>query len=431
MGHHHLTDREQLLLAIPFFFIAVAVLVARTLPLPTLGGIRLSMAWLMDDFRIVIYCPTALLIHGGNPYDRQQFLAFCPVDQGMPMYLPSAFYLHALFGLLPMQASAITYMVLTILLTLVLAAASDRISDLPIRPARVLVIAALLLLSRPGQWNALLGQPTLELVLGAYVGLRFARRRPWLSGLGLAVAMYKPTFGIPLMFLMLARGDRRAVATGIAVTAALNLPLIAILASRAGGLQPFLDGFLAGQREWEAKVDPAHSGVTLELAALVGRLIGHRLSTGGWVLVTLVVLGVTAGILRRIGPPTDAARERLSNSLICIATLLAVHHHAYDLLLLTAPVVALTSHGLPPGFLSRRWEVVLYVLYGVLAANYLGSLSVLSQLEAHPLVWMMLASVNGAALFAIFLIYAGRTVRIREDRPSAARWPSGREPLLS
>jgi hypothetical protein len=57
--------------------------------------------------------------------------------------------------------------------------------------------------SRPGQWNLLLGQPALELTLPTYAALYNARRAPGLSGLALAISMYKPTFGIPLAVLTL------------------------------------------------------------------------------------------------------------------------------------------------------------------------------------------------------------------------------------
>src|SRR5262249_54505957 len=159
--------------------------------------------------------------------------------------------------------------------------------------------------------------------------------------------------------------------------------------------------------------------------------IGHPLAAGGWALVALLVLGVTAIALRRRGRATDAPWERLSTSLICIATLMAVHHFAYDLLLLTLPVLALAGHRLPSGFLNRRWEVVLFVLYGILAANYLGSGSVMSRLEGYRSVYLVVASLNGLALLVIFLIYTVRVIqtaaRPMESRSSSALTLSGEQ----
>lgn len=434
MTHPSRLAHRGLLLATGLFLVAVTVLLLRTRTLPTLGGIRLSAAWLMDDFKIVAYCPAHLLLHGGNPYDRAQFLAFCPVDEGMPMYLPLIFLMHVPFGLLSLDTAVVSYFIVTILLMVALALAAYRLSGLPVTPAHVMLIAALLLLSRPGQWNTLLGQPAVVLVLASYVALYYARRLPWLSGLGLALAASKPTFGVPLMVLMLARGDWRPVAAGTVLITALNLPLIAVLASRAGSVQTLAQEALEGQAAWEAMVQPTRSGAPVDLDAFLGRLRGKPLPTSGEVVLTLAVLGVAAVALRRIGPRSDAAVARLSNDVICISTLVAVHHHAYDLLLLTAPVVVLASRGLPSGYLSRRWEIALYVLYGVLATNYLASLAVLSHLEDHPVLWMMIASLNGAALLAIFLVYVSRTTRIVNRRigsTAAHRTPAveGLDPL--
>lgn len=421
MTHPSRLPHRELLLASGLFLVAVIVLLLRTRTLPTLGGIRLSAAWLMDDFKIVAYCPAYLLLHGGNPYDRAQFLAFCPVDEGMPMYLPLMFLMHAPFGLLSLDTAVVSYFILTILLMVALALAAYRLSGLPVTPAHVILIAALLLLSRPGQWNTLLGQPAVVLVLASYVALYYARKRPWLSGFGLALAVSKPTFGVPLMALMLARGDKRPVAAGTVLIVALNLPLIAVLASRAGNVRTLAQGALEGQAAWGALVQPVHSAATVDLGGFLGGLMGKPLPTSGMVVLTLTVLGAAAVALRRIGPRSDAAVARLSDDVICIATLVAVHHHAYDLLLLTAPVVVLASRGLPSGYLSRRWEIALYALYGLLATNYLASLAVLSHLEDHPVLWMIIASLNGAALLAIFLVYVSRAARIMSGRIGAAQ----------
>lgn len=399
--------------------IAVSVLLVRMRALPTLGGVPLSMDALMEDFKLVSYCPAHILLHGGNPYDPAQFQAVCPSDEGMPLYLPSTFLIHAPFGLLPLGLSVAAYFIVTVVLTIGLAAAAYRLSGLRAKFANVLLVGALLLLSRPGQWNALLGQPAVELALGSYVALHYARRRPWLSGMGLALAVYKPTFGAPLMALMLARGDRAAVGAGALITGLVNLPLLALLAYRSGGVRGFVDGLLAGQREWEAAIDPTQTGWSVDFGAFVGRFLGHPFTAGAQVLLALVVLGGTAVVLRRLQPTADPAKARLSASLICLATLVGVHHQAYDLVLLAAPLVVLASHALPVGLVQRRWELVLYALYGVLALNYLGTLGVLSRLEDQPVLWVAIASLNGAALLAIYLIYVGLTTRFVGGRIAA------------
>ena len=373
----------------------------------------------MNDFRIVVYCPSNLLLHGGNPYDRAQFLALCPVDEGLPLYLPSSFLLHAPFGLLPADVATVAYFALTVLLTIVLALVAYRWSDVPVRPAQVAGLAGVLLLSRPGQWNILLGQPTLEFVLATLGAIYFAARSPVLAGACLAVALCKPTFGAPLLLLMLARGDTRAVVMGCGLALAANLPLLFVLGWRAGGLENLLAGIVAGQREWEATIDPTAKGAAVDVSALLGRFTGAPLSMGWQVLVALLVVGSAAYAIHRIGARPEPAERRLIQSLMCIAILASVHHHAYDLLLLTPPVLTLAVGALPPGLFDPRARVALLALFGLLALNYAAANAVLSHLRDAPMIWLAVASSNGAALLLAFMAYVGATLANSSylDRP--------------
>jgi hypothetical protein len=413
---------SKLLLAGALFVVALFTLLMRTQELPGVAGVRLTMPWLLNDFKIASYCPAYLLLHGGNPYDPREFLAVCPMHEGLPLYLPLGFLLHVPFALLPLQASSAIYLVLSVVLTVVLAFAAYRLFELRASASAVILVAALLMLSRPGQWNLLLGQPTLELVLATYVALYYAQRSPLISGVGLALATYKPTFGVPLLILMALRGDKRAVAAGAAIAAMINLPLLIVLASRAGGVGPLARGALAGHAEWEALFDPAAAGAgsAVDLAGLLDQVAGQRLSSVAQGVVMLLVLGVAATALRRIGPAIRGPTARLSNSIICLATLTAVHHHAYDLLLLTGPAVVLRNNGLPSGMISRQLGLVLFALFILLAANYFGSVSVLSRLGDNRPLWHAVASLNELALLAIFCIYAFRSLALAAERQAVA-----------
>jgi Glycosyltransferase family 87 len=410
--------RIKLLQACALFVLALSAVLVRTRALPNLAGVRVSMPWLMGDFKIVNYCPAYLLLHGGNPYDPRAFLAVCAMHEGLPLYLPFGFLLHAPFALVPLQASSAIYFALSLVLTLVLAFAAYRLFDLPTSTSGVILVAALLMLSRPGQWNLLLGQVTLELVLATYVALFYARRSPLLSGMGLALATYKPNFGVPLLILMALRGDKRAVAAGAAIAAMVNLPLLIVLASRAGGVGALARGALVGHSEWAALFDPTapSAGSAVDLAGFLDQVAGQRLSSVAQGVVTLLVLGIAAAALRRIGPATQGPTARLSSSIICLATLVAVHHHAYDLLLLIGPVVVLRKNGLPPGMMSRRLDLVLFALFILLGANYFGSVSVLSRLGGNRPLWLAVASLNELALLAIFCLYVFRSLALAADR---------------
>ena len=94
-----------------------------------------------------------------------------------------------------------------------------------------------------------------------------------------------------------------------------------------------------------------------------------------------------------------------------MAILLSVHHHAYDLVLLTPPMLVLVADGLPNDLLGSRTRWMLLALFGALALNYASAEAVLSHLRDVRPVWLLLASSNGAALLLIFLLYLGATVR--------------------
>ena len=151
--------------------------------------------------------------------------------------------------------------------------------------AATLGLTALLLLSRPGHMNLLLGQVTAQVVIGAYVALRWARTRPLLAGMGLALATLKPTYGVPLALLMLfGRGDLGAVVVGVALSGALCL--VALVAARArGGWRRAVRGVARWQRDGVRR--GAHEQRLVELRAHrrrgAGRARpGRRAGHAGW-----------------------------------------------------------------------------------------------------------------------------------------------------
>ena len=84
---------------------------------------------------------------------------------------------------------------------------------------------------------------------------------------------------------------------------------------------------------------------------------------------------------------------------------MSVHHQAYDLLLLVAPAIAVITSSLPVAFLVRRRRVALIALVCLLGVNYVTTLSVLHRLEHERGLWVLLASLNGALLLVMFLVY--------------------------
>jgi hypothetical protein len=369
----------------------------------------------MGDFSAAVYYPVVAFLEGANPYDRAHYLARYPIDPFAP-YLPSTLLIHLPFGLLPQPVAAFWYLVVSVLLILMLALLSLKLNNLRVTSSAVLLLAALIILSRPGRQALLLGQVTLQVVLASYVALYYSRRAPRASGFGLAVALFKPTYGVPLALLMLVRGDKRAIGYATLFGLLLNLPVAAILAHRAGGIRPLVQQ-LIGTFEAFQTMTPANSPVLsqyrIDAAALVGRFVGHPPDGASQLLVILTVLGLAAVALRVSGRALPFQPSlTLSAGIVCAAVLLSVYHQPNDLLFLTLPFVAAARRRLPPALNSPRVRWSLLVPFIFLAWNYAASEDVLRWLGflavqgrdaalSRQGVAVVLVSLNGLALLAL------------------------------
>jgi hypothetical protein len=65
------------------------------------------------------------------------------------------------------------------------------------------------LITTPGRANFNAGQITLPVVLGSLAAVYYASRYPKLAVLGLTLAVFKPTFGVPIGILLMVRGNCR------------------------------------------------------------------------------------------------------------------------------------------------------------------------------------------------------------------------------
>jgi len=399
-------NRPQMRWAVLAFAVAIVVALLRVGVLTELAGVRLGARWAMLDFHSGVYYPVRALLTGENPYDRARFLSLYPVSDGFPPYPPFTLLLHLPFGLLPPATADVAYAIFTVVLMLVLAWVALRATHRTATMAAVLMLASVLLLTRPGHWNLVLGQRAAELALGSYLALFAAPAHPWLSGLGLTLAMLKPTWGIPLMFLMLARGDRRPVALGVLLSFALNLPLLALIVSRAGGVHAFATRLFQGYRDWQAvsDVNPATSSVRIDVTTSVSRLLGHPLSDVSQLLLTLLVITCGVAAVYSLRKELTPGVSELTIGIICTAVLLCGHHVGYDFLLLTAPVLVVLYQGLPTS--ESRWGRWLFIgLFTIPAVNWVATESVLAALRPRRELWLLIASLNGVALIALFCGY--------------------------
>lgn len=399
--------RLRQVLATMLFLAGLGLAVSRIGPLPSVGGVRLSAPWVLEDFRLAVYYPTQAFWHGVNPYNSSAYLARYPVDVPFMTYAPATFLVYLPAGFLTLPVASAAYFVLTLILTVLLGAAAVRISGWGRSSAAVLATSGAIMLSRPGQWNLLLGQVTLPAVLGVYAAVVLARRSSAAAGVGVAFSLLKPTFGIPLIALLLAQGARRAVLWGLGLAALVNLPLLVVLAGREGGIGRFVGTLLQTQTDFAAYHgnDPLKNVWRIDLPALVSLIQGAPVGTATSLLVAGMVIGLACWALVRLSSRADENSRRLSVGIICCAVLLVVYHKAYDLLLLTLPAVALVR-AWKLGFSDRRVLLLEAGLLTMLAGNYLTTESALNALHPGYFARLALLSFNAVALLALFGLFS-------------------------
>ncbi len=418
-------------LAAILFLGAVGIALLRIDLLHQVGGVRLGADWRLTDFYSSFYYPVRAFLSGENPHDLERFMALYPVTDPYGPFLPINLLVHLPFGLLPPGPAGFAYFLFTLALTLWLGHLVLRLAHLDPTPARVLGVAGAVLLTRPGHWTLLLGQGSVLLTVACYLALIGADRTPVRSGIALSISALKPTFGLPLGFLLLARGRARAVAIGVLLSLAINLPLYAVLAERSGGAAEFMAVLTDGMRVIQESINanPATSPHRVDVTALVSRWVGRPLSPLGQLGLALGVLVAAAAALRRLGGRPGRGSEDLAVGIICLNIALFASHLGYDLVILAAPLALVLSRGLPPpaGPLTR---LAFLCFYALLATNWLTTESVLARWQPGPGTWLVLASANGFCVLGLFLGYlilAWRYAGLPDPGPGLGTGPASEE----
>jgi hypothetical protein len=387
----------------------------------------------MADFYSGVYYPVRAFLSGGNPHNRDWFLATYPLVDGYPPYLPINLLVHLPFGLLPPGPAAVAYFALNVLLTLLLAYLSLRLVGVATGGTAVVWLAAGILLTRPGHWNLILGQRAAELAVATYAALYFAGRTPVASAVALTLSLIKPTYGLPLALLMFARGFRREAGLGLGLGALVNLPLILLLSAREGGLGAFVATLLKGYHAWQGvgDVSPASSNVRVDATSTLSRLLGHPLPDTAQLGVTLGILVLAALVLRPRAANGVAEGDSTTVGIICLAVLLTGHHVGYDCLLLVAPCVALLLRPAdrPEGRPQARWLFI--ALFAVPALNWASTQSVLEAWRPSPMSWLIVTSVNGVCVALLFALYLWQGVRDARRPPPPVGTPPFRTPAVA
>lgn len=400
--------------AMVLFVLALAWTVWRGLHHLNVPGDPAEERWVYQDFRDAVYYPVVALLDGHNPYDPKAYVENYPVGSWFPLYSPLTLLFHLPLGLLPFELAELAYFLFNLALLFVLVLLTFRFCGVQPSIPRLFGFVALLLFSRPGHWNALLGQVTLLVVLGVYMALFWSRIHPWLAGAGVAITMLKPTYGLPLLVLMICRSDWAAARAGIGLSALLGAGVLAVLIRVAGGVGAFVSSIEANLSTFEAHgtVQAWSSPFRVDAIALLSRLLGRPTSAAEEIGAAVLILAAAGLVIHLLRGEGSARAQRTSAGLACITVCLATYHLAYDLLVLILPaVLALFAH---PPWPARRMERAAFLLaMAVLAANYAASGSAIDYFAMGGGAWVLITSINSLALTALFAVALAAAIRER------------------
>jgi hypothetical protein len=372
--------------------------------------------WVMQDFRDGTYYPVVSFLNGGNPYEAAQHLESYPVRQTFSPYSPLYLLVHVPFGLLPQGLSQWLYFALTVFLTVGLGYLVLRMCARKPTLSAVLGVAALTLASRPGHWNLLLGQTTLELVFGVYIALFVGASAPWIAGLALAMATMKPTFGVPLAILMFANKSYRGLVIGLGLAAIVTLVPTAILVDSAGGVIPFVESAWTSYADFGHTVadSPLLCPTRIDAATVLSRVLGKSLSPAAEIGIFVLLIGLAAVAIHRVNSMTTDGRGGLYGvSVASVAILVATYHQSYCAILLVLPLTTLVLDCWAPAEIAahRSTRFVLILLLSIPAVNYFASFSASDTLGTGSVAWSVLTGVNSVALLIAFAVYMGLALR--------------------
>jgi hypothetical protein len=350
------------------------------------------------DYRDAVYYPVVAFLDGENPYDHARVVARYPINNTIGLYSPMTLLVHLPLGFLSYRASEVAYVAASMLLMVVLAVVAWRVNGHVPDAGMALGLAAVLVITRPGHWNLMLGQVSLPAALATIAALWLAPTRPWLAGLGFAVATFKPTYGLPLIALLAIRREWRALTIGVVLAGVLTMIPLGIIIARVG-----VDGFIQavlhqyGTRVATPLQSPVHSTFRVDVVGLVARHLGHAPEMLPTLLLSGSVLAVAAAGLWRL-PPDDAPARRLGLTIASLALILCTYHQQYDLPLLAPMLVA--TWPLRP-FRPSAWPLV---CIAVPFLDYIasGGFQRATGITDAQIIWV--SSVNIVALLAAFAL---------------------------
>ncbi len=309
----------------------------------------------MADFHNGAYYPALAMRRGMSPYGAE-FASTYPVARACPAYSPSIIALHVPFTLLSLPLADVVYGVFSCMIWgcvawLILREFEDRSKfDGPSSIARGILGSSLWLIlllmvyaSRPGHMTTLNGYFTPILVLGVQLALQYAHRYPMLAAVGVFLASGKPNFALPLGFVMLARGNYRALTIGVSLSI-VGAILPAWWMASHSSWSDLLDTIRQGQAQHQADPNefPVHTWTRVDVMAIIAKWTNQNPSELVQLACMLPLLVVPCWWIRKLAVRGDReGTQSVGGCLMLLTMVLVLYHQVYDTLILLSPVAFL------------------------------------------------------------------------------------------
>jgi hypothetical protein len=312
----------------------------------------------LADVRDAGYYPAKAWLHGVNPYDPVAFRAFnANIGQDFPLYSPLHIALHLPLAPLTREGARETFYWLSLGLVAVLAALALRVGGRRPTFETTAVCFAGVLVTHPGALSLISGQTGPLLAIGGALAL--VGSVPLAAPLGIALALSKPTFGVPLVAVVLARGRTRPALIGAAVGTVVSL-VMALRLVIANGFTEFVDGVADGLHA-TARIG---SGKRVDAASTIARLLDIEPPLIFEIVSALVLGGIACWVIHLVTrrfPTSD-----LGLLLAFLTPPLLLFHGSWDLITLI-PAFVLALRPDPARVLTDRlrWGIVALLLYAL------------------------------------------------------------------
>jgi hypothetical protein len=365
------------------------------------------------DFHNGIYYPARAVLAGESPYS-DAYAAKYPVARQIPFFSPVILILHSPLAVLPLRLAEILNTIFQIVLLFAIACIAAHAAGFRHRIDVALAIAAVMIFTRGGHITLFNGYFTYQLVIATFLAIAWAERRPMASGWMLMVVSAKPTYILPLGFLMLARGNIRALIIGAVLSIAGAVIPLAWIAHHEGGgnlgegLSLLIQQIVDTQEVHRSMDDesPVNSWTRLDLFAIIAKWTGNDPGDAAHLSVMFALLIVPMLVLwRRQRVGMDDGIAGLTGALLMLGLLVSLYHQSYDSLLMTAPIAGAIGLQLPAWKrMGTRRRLALISLMGFPALNYLSTRTCLNRFELSEQTVRIFTSLNGLSLAAALLI---------------------------